>query len=76
METAVVGTTVYSAYSWVVDRDEVISEFMGLLDAVGSKGDVGRDFGGGGDGGVVGPCGGVEGEVCAKLWGGLAKWWC
>ncbi len=47
---------------------------MGLLEAVGGKGDVGRKVGGGWDGGMINSCGGVEGEVCAELKGMLAEW--
>jgi len=47
---------------------------VGLLDAVGGKGDVGREVGRGWDGGMINSCGGVEGEVCAELKGMLAEW--
>lgn len=59
METAVVGATIDSADPWVVDRGEVGSQFVGLLDAVSGEGNVGREVSGGGDGVVVGACGGI-----------------
>lgn len=72
METAIIGTTINSAYPWVVDRGEVHGQFVGLLNAVGGQGDVGGEVGGGRDRGVVGSCDRVEGKVCAELGGILA----
>lgn len=71
LQTSVVGTTVDFADPWVIDRGEVSGQLVGLLDAVSGKGDIGWEAGGGWDGGVVGSCGGVEGEVCAELEGML-----
>ena len=74
LQTAVVGATVYPAYSWVVDGGEIGRKLVGLLEAVGGEGDIGGEVGGRGDGGFIGSGYGVEGEVCAELEGVLGYW--